>query len=152
MSNLAYSPKIEQDYTYAKTPKLRVIKKRKKSYLQAKTMVVISVVLGAMIVNSYAVITELTHKKDRLQNDISKLNNEQVSLNARKSTVLGLSNVEQYVRENLNMSKISKQQIEYVELAKPDVITISSGPIKSNIDTMFSKIKDISIGILEYIR
>lgn len=151
MSNLAYSPQIEQDYTYAKKPKLRVIKKKKKNYLKVKTMVVSSVILATMIVNSYASITELTHKKDRLQTDITKLNNETVSLNARKSTVLGLSNVEQYVRENLDMSKISKQQIEYVQLEKPDVITISPGPVKTNINTMFSKIKDISIGILEYI-
>lgn len=151
MSNLAYSPQIEQDYTYEKKTKLRVVKKRKKSYLKVKTMVVTSVVLAAMTVNSYAIITQLTHKKDRLMNDITKLNNETVSLNARKSTVLGLSNVEQYVREHLDMSKISKQQIEYVELAKPDVITISSGPIKSNIDTAVSKIKDISSRILEYI-
>lgn len=151
MSNLAYSPQIEQDYTYAKKPKLTVVKKRKKSYLKVKTMVVTGVVLAAMIVNSYATITELTHKRDRLQNDITKLGNEKVSLNARKSTVLGLANVENYVRENLDMSKISKQQIEYVELDKPDVIQISAGPIKSNINTMVSKIKDISTRILEYI-
>lgn len=82
----------------------------------------------AAIIFSYMQVTTLTDQKTALQKRITELKGEQTALKARQERLLSLSNIEEKAKNDLQMSKFDRSQIEYVSLNNDDEIVVSPKP------------------------
>lgn len=135
-----------------RSPLRRVkIEKAYKASLSTKLVCVLSVLMAAFIVYSHATLAVAVNEKAALESSIAKLVEEEITLKAKQETLFGLANVESYATENLNMEKISTEQIVYIDLSNPDVIEVSQGSVTLKFETALEQAKEILNGVASYL-
>ena len=163
MNNLFYKESLAYDFKalpkqseIQKQSELRAVKtknkaKKAKTFISIKAMLITVAIGTAMVINAYASLTSVSDKAAKLAKDIQKLKNEEVFLKAQSEKMTQLSNVESYVQSHLDMTKMAKDQVEYVELANPDMIIMKKSGIGKSTSRVYEGIKNIVFSVLEYI-
>lgn len=153
------APKRRADET-AK-PDMKLVKRPKKSYEQAKKEMRIGrnrsfVILGAaisllvvisMLLYGRIKVDELDRKIQSKKNEISIAQSENVRLNMALDSMISLKNVEEYAQNNLGMVKMDNHQIEYIDLSGEDKASVSGDKkVRKETDKKFS----LSSKFMEY--
>lgn len=76
------------------------------------------VIFGSMIYGRVQ-LTSLYSQQTELEEELTRLQNENVSLESELAQKTGLTKVEDYAENQLGLSKLDRSQIEYVEVPKP---------------------------------
>lgn len=106
--------------------------------------------IAGVIVFSYMQVTMLSDQSSKLQEQIEKLAAEETTLRAQQEKMYNLNYIEEYAKNNLNMVKADKSQIEYVEMAKPDQIRIIKGGREKAPNYFSGFIKSFNV-VVEYL-
>ncbi|MBP3283976.1 MAG: cell division protein FtsL [Clostridia bacterium] len=103
-------------------PKAAVKKQEKRKVKRRVFWGTFTFAVALAIVCRYAMINNMNMETIRLKKQLTELNNmnAQLQLNAEKS--LNLSEVEKYASETLGLQKPQNYQIEYIKVAKQDLI------------------------------
>ncbi len=121
-------------------------KRNPRRYILANTMLVIGILGCAfLLVSAYSNLTVLSNQTATLTEDIAKLQGTEVALTAEVENMLNLGVVEEYAINVLEMSKVDKSQIEYVNIQNDDKIEIKKD---NNVLSMFSNVENENV---EYI-
>ena len=82
--------------------------------------------------------------------DLSEMQAENVSLTTKKMNSMDMTEVEQHAVDDLGMVKMDNSQIEYVELTRPDVVTVAHS--EHSLENVVSGLTEWFSSIVEYIR
>lgn len=143
-------------------PELKLVKKPKKTYRQAKSemraarlqaakIITVSFMLLIMIsalIYGRMKVDELDRQIQNTKTELSAAQSENVRLNMEIDSLITLKNVEEYAQTNLGMVKMENHQIEYIDLSGEDKATVSgnktlkkSNEKKDSSKTMFMEYK-----------
>lgn len=142
-----YSPKkkVAPKKNTAKTNKktTKKIKKQKELEKKAVKYLVIGFAIVFAIAFRNSKIDESFAKMQKLQDELSEIQKQNVQLEIAIENSMNLNNVEQQAKELLGMQKLSNRQTVYVNFPKEDYIEVASEKviIEKN-DTFFSKVKN----------
>ena len=75
---------------------------------------------------------------------------ENVSLTTKKMNSMDMTEVEQHAVNDLGMVKMDNSQIEYVELTRPDAVTVAHS--EHSLENVVSGLTEWFSSIVEYIR
>ena len=92
-------------------------------------------------------LSSLYAQQAEMQEELTQLNNENISLESELASKTGLTKVEEYAEKELGLQKLDKSQIEYVEVEKDTVAEV----IDSDNANIFVKISRWFSDVLEYI-
>lgn len=155
--NLAYDYNIyeEAEQSNNATAEAPVEKKHSGVVRRHKTASVIKafgiavITLGILCYMIYGKVelTGLYSEQSKLQNELTRLTDENVSLESELAQKTGLTKVENYAENQLGLKKLDKSQIEFIEVPKREV-AVASAPADEN---LFVRIKNWFNGVLEYI-
>lgn len=95
-------------------------------------------------------LTRLTKELGEQQNALETLQSEYISLKTQQEQALSISYVEEYAQSTLGMVKMDPSQVEYIEMANPEVTEVSNtgatlGDAVANLMRSFT-------AVLEYLR
>ena len=108
--------------------------------------VAVMAILFAMIYGRVE-LTSLYSKQSELETELSRLQNENVSLESELAKKTGLTKIEDYAENRLGLRKLNRAQIEYVEVPKASVAQAA----EVEDDNLFVAVKRWFTGVLEYI-
>ena len=114
-----------------------------------KALAVAAAVMGLLCAMIYGRVelTSLYSKQSELETELSRLQNENVSLESDLAQKTGLTKIEDYVENELGLRKLDRSQIEYVEVPKTKVAEAA----ENDDGNLFVSIKRWFSGVLEYI-
>ena len=95
-------------------------------------------------------LTQLTAEVSKQSDNLSEMQAENVSLTTKKMNSMDMTEVEQHAVDNLGMVKMDNSQIEYVELTRPDVVTVAHS--EHSLENVVSGLTEWFSSIVEYIR
>lgn len=154
-NNLAYEldyskcDDIEQTEAPPEEEKPRTVSRSRRTISIVKSFAIAAaafLIFGSMIYGRVQ-LTSLYAEQSELENELTRLQNENVSLESELAKKTGLTKVEDYAENKLGLHKLDKSQIEYVEVPKPKVAE-ATAPKDENI---FVTIKRKFNELLEYI-
>ncbi len=113
-------------------PELKVVNGVKKSYAEhlkeqrAARVKAVKICLSALlifsmliaVVYSYVLKNELTKEISKIQNDISIAQSENTRLNSELDALVSMKMIDEYAVERLGMTKIQKNQINYIDVSE----------------------------------
>jgi len=150
--------KIETvDVPLADKPKMELVKKPKKTFVQIKKemhasalqsakIIAISVFLLSMLsalLYGRIKVDELDRQISAAETKITTAQSENVRLNMQLDSMISLKNVEEYAQNNLGMVKMESYQIEYIDLSGTDKVTLSgSKTLNAQSPSLYSKIME----------
>ncbi len=140
----------EREEEYAeKIRQKRSANKRRKYAANVKivTAGVIVLILFSVMTYGRVQLSELYTHKTNMENELTVLENENVSLESELAKRTGLTRVEDYAENKLGLQKLDRSQIEYVEVSNPT----SAQVVESEDGNIFVKIKEWFSGVLEYL-
>ena len=79
-----------------------------------------------LIIGNEMKMTELSDRAATLKSQLTKQQSEQVRMEAKEESLYNSAAVEQYVQNNLNMIKLEKANVEYVQLESKDKMVRST--------------------------
>lgn len=79
---------------------------------------VISLVMIALVINSLAVKNELTKEISAKEVKISNAQSEYISLQSQLDSLVSMSMIDQYAVEELGMTKVKSNQIQYMDVSE----------------------------------
>lgn len=91
-------------------------------------------------------LSKVYSEQSELQEQLSQLNEDNLSLKSELDAKTGLSQVEEYAENTLGLQKLDKSQVEYVEVETDDVIEAVDKD-----ENIFVSIKKWFSDVLEYI-
>ena len=152
--NLAYDYNLYEEADHQEEKPVRKAPKPAVRH-KHKTKSVVKFLLGTVAVFAmlcYMIygrveLTGLYSQQSRLENDLSRLTSENVSLESELAQKTGLTKVETYAEDQLGLKKLDKSQIEFIEVPKREVAQ-AAPPADDN---LFVKVKNWFSGMLEYI-
>ena len=124
----------------AKPPK----KRRRKSLRRS----VILSILAAVGASAYILYCQM--QLPQLSDNLSEMQAENVSLTTKKMNSMDMTEVEQHAVNDLGMVKMDNSQIEYVELTRPDAVTVAHS--EHSLENVVSGLTEWFSSIVEYIR
>ena len=127
----------------AKPPK----KRRRKSLRRS---VILAVGASAYILYCQMQLTQLTAEVSKQSDNLSEMQAENVSLTTKKMNSMDMTEVEQHAVNDLGMVKMDNSQIEYVELTRPDAVTVAHS--EHSLENVVSGLTEWFSSIVEYIR
>ena len=127
----------------AKPPK----KRRRKSLRRS---VILSILAAVGILYCQMQLTQLTAEVSKQSDNLSEMQAENVSLTTKKMNSMDMTEVEQHAVDDLGMVKMDNSQIEYVELTRPDVVTVAHS--EHSLENVVSGLTEWFSSIVEYIR
>lgn len=77
---------------------------------------VISLAMVALLIHSLAVKNELTKQIAAKETDISNAQSEYISLQSQLDSLVSMSMIDQYAVEELGMTKVKSNQIQYMDV------------------------------------
>lgn len=86
-------------------------------------IVVVLVLMSAMIYGKVR-ISALYTQRAELEAQLTQLQNDNVTLQAELSEKTNMNTVDEYAREQLGLTKLEKNQIEYVRIETPSVAEV----------------------------
>ncbi len=113
----------------------------KRSPLKAFMVMVVAVLAMLPIVSLIAInarITELNKEIMDLDTEISRVTGDNLRLELEIEGMMSIKNVEDYAITELGMQKLSRNQIEYIQLNQEDKIEVSN-----NSKSLFDKFGDL---------
>lgn len=118
----------------------------------ASVIKVLAVCVAAFAVCWYMIhgkveLTGLYSQQTKLEQELSRLTDENISLESELAQKTGLTKVENYAENRLGLKKLDKSQIEFIEVPKRQV-TQAAAADEGN---LFVRIKNWFNGVLEYI-
>lgn len=152
VNNLAYDY-AAYDSDEANLPKPK-IKHKRNLKIQPKAAfaikITISVFIGLALLCSFVFgqveLSEIYSEQSSLTEELSKLQDENLSLESELESRTGLTQVEEYAEKNLGLQKLDKSQIEYVEVENDSVAEV----VETEDDNIFVSIKKWFKSVLEY--
>lgn len=143
----AVNSEKKSDLHLAKPPK----KRRRKSL---RRNVILSVLAAAgvcaYILYCQMQLTHLTAEVSKQSDTLTEMQAENVSLTTKKMNSMDMDEVEQHAVDDLGMVKMDNSQIEYVELSRPDVVTVSGSG--HSLSSAISGLTEWFSSVVEYIR
>ena len=143
----AVNSEKKSDLHLAKPPK----KRRRRSL---RRNVILSVLAAAgvctYILYCQMQLTQLTAEVSKQSDTLTEMQAENVSLTTKKMNSMDMDEVEQHAVDDLGMVKMDNSQIEYVELTRPDVVTVSGSG--HSLGSAISGLTEWFSSIVEYIR
>ena len=131
----------------AKPPK----KRRRKSLRRSVILSILAAVgASAYILYCQMQLTQLTAEVSKQSDNLSEMQAENVSLTTKKMNSMDMTEVEQHAVDDLGMVKMDNSQIEYVELTRPDVVTVAHS--EHSLESVVSGLTEWFSSIVEYIR
>ena len=91
-------------------------------------------------------LSEVYSEQSSLAAELSKLKDENLSLESELESKTGLTQVEEYAEKKLGLQKLDKSQIEYVEVENDNVAEV----VETEDDNIFVSVKKWFRGVLEY--
>ncbi len=91
-------------------------------------------------------LSEVYSEQSSLAAELSKLKDENLSLESELESKTGLTQVEEYAEKKLGLQKLDKSQIEYVEVENDSVAEV----VETEDDNIFVSVKKWFRGVLEY--
>ena len=95
-------------------------------------------------------LTHLTAEVSKQSDTLTEMQAENVSLTTKKMNSMDMDEVEQHAVDDLGMVKMDNSQIEYVELTRPDVVTVSGSG--HSLSSAISGLTEWFSSVVEYIR
>lgn len=92
-------------------------------------------------------LTGLYSQQSKLEQELSRLTDENVSLESELAQKTGLTKVESYAEDKLGLKKLDKSQIEFIEVPKSKVAEAAA----DDDSNLFVRLKNWFSGVLEYI-
>ncbi|MBR4554327.1 MAG: cell division protein FtsL [Ruminococcus sp.] len=150
--NLAYDYSIYDEEELSrekpKTPKaVSAPARRTVSIIKAFLLAACALALLCYMIYGRVELSSLYSQQSELETELSRLRNENVSLESELAQKTGLTKVEEYAENQLGLKKLDKYQIEYVEVPKSKVAEADA----PEDDNVFVSIKNWFMGVLEYI-
>ena len=131
----------------AKSPK----KRRRKSLRRSVILSILAAVgASAYILYCQMQLTQLTAEVSKQSDNLSEMQAENVSLTTKKMNSMDMTEVEQHAVDDLGMVKMDNSHIEYVELTRPDVVTVAHS--EHSLENVVSGLTEWFSSIVEYIR
>lgn len=131
----------------AKPPK----KRRRKSLRRSVILSILAAVgASAYILYCQMQLTQLSAEVSKQSDNLSEMQAENVSLTTKKMNSMDMTEVEQHAVNDLGMVKMDNSQIEYVELTRPDVVTVAHS--EHSLENVVSGLTEWFSSIVEYIR
>ena len=127
-------------------------KKRRRKSLRRNVILSILAAVGATAYILYCQmqLTQLTAEVSKQSDNLSEMQAENVSLTTKKMNSMDMTEVEQHAVDDLGMVKMDNSQIEYVELTRPDVVTVAHS--EHSLENVVSGLTEWFSSIVEYIR
>jgi hypothetical protein len=121
-------------------------------YKTASVIRVLAVCIAVFGVCCYMIygkveLTGLYSQQTKLENELARLTDENVSLESELAQKTGLTKVENYAENRLGLKKLDKSQIEFIEVPKRQIT--EAAPVDEG--NLFVKLKNWFNGVLEYI-
>ena len=143
----AVNSEKKSDLHLAKPPK----KRRRKSLRRSAILSILAAVgASAYILYCQMQLTQLTAEVSKQSDNLSEMQAENVSLTTKKMNSMDMTEVEQHAVDDLGMVKMDNSQIEYVELTRPDVVTVAHS--EHSLENVVSGLTEWFSSIVEYIR
>lgn len=101
-------------------------KARNKEKLKTVAITVAIFALGLVLMYRYALITDMSYKVNKADNEYNKIKNENSRLRVEIEKEIDLSNIKRLAEEKLNMQKPDKYQIVYLRVPKSDYTIVNS--------------------------
>jgi cell division protein FtsL len=87
-----------------------------KKAVRIAILAVASLVMVALVLNSFAVKNELTKEISKQEVLISNAQSENISLQSQLDAMVSISMIDQYAVEKLGMTKVKSNQIQYIDV------------------------------------
>ena len=127
----AYKFELFENKKQRTEPQFKVIRNKNLEQAQnrnfmVKTMVYVAVFFVGIIsiLFNQIAITELTNEVSEKTTQLSQLENEYRMLSAELESSVALSNIETIITRDMGMTKLSDDQITYVNLSAGDMMTL----------------------------
>lgn len=157
-SNLAYDYNaLERERVQeVRRPQIRTISHTKVSIRPAERVSVLAIagfaavaVMLVLILMSYAQLTQLSASVVSLENELSVLQTENVTLTASYESTFDLETVESAARA-AGMSKPSSSQIYYIDMATPDSASVYAVQENNALEKIFLSFGKGLYSVVEY--
>ena len=132
-------PKIKHNRNLKLQPKAA-------SAMKFTILVFIGLALLCSMVFGQVELSEVYSEQSSLAAELSKLKDENLSLESELESKTGLTQVEEYAEKKLGLQKLDKSQIEYVEGENDSVAEV----VETEDDNIFVSVKKWFRGVLEY--
>lgn len=130
-SSSAYKFELFEEKSQRTEPEFKVIRNRKLEKAQQHNFMLRTAVYVAVffigiisILFNQIAITELTNQVSVKTSELEHLENEYRMLSAELEGSVALSNIENVITRDLGMTKLSDEQITYINLSEGDVMTV----------------------------
>ena len=154
VNNLAYD---YSEYDEAETERKNVEEETKKTLHAPRKrttgiitgFLIAAAVMGILCAMIYGRVelTSLYSQQSELEAELTRLTNENVSLESDLAHKTGLTKVEEYAEKQLGLKKLDRSQIAYVEVPREQIAESAA----ADDDNVFVSIKRWFAGLLEYI-
>ncbi|MGN1114413.1 MAG: cell division protein FtsL [Oscillospiraceae bacterium] len=142
-----YDNELQETERKIKQKQNRALKPKKYQTIKYMGVALAVLALFCSIIYGKVEMTELYEQQTAMEQQLTQLTSENVSLESELATKTGLKNVEKYAEDELGLKKLDKSQIEYVEVPKDTVAEV----VKDDKESTFVKIKNWFSGVLEYL-
>lgn len=150
--NLAYDYSVYDEQELANVRKIKhrkntVVKNKRKTTTKLIMLPLVVLLMMCSMIYGRVELSSLYTQQATMQEELTQLNNENISLESELASKTGLTKVEEYAEKELGLQKLDKSQIEYVEVEKDTVAEV----IDSDNINIFVKISRWFSDVLEYI-
>lgn len=114
-----------------------------------KSLIAAALLMGILFAMIYGRVelTSLYSQQSDLETELSRLTNDNISLESELAKKTGLTKIEDYAENQLGLKKLDHSQISFVEIPREKVAEAAD----SGDDNLFVSIKRWFNGVLEYI-
>lgn len=138
----------EDEYTQKLRSKRNANKRRRyAANIRIILAAVIVLVLFSVMTYGRVELSKLYSEKAQLEERLTLLSNENISLESELAQKTGLTKVEEYAENRMGLQKLDKSQIEYVEVEGETV----AEAVESSDGNIFVRIQEWFNGVLEYL-
>lgn len=154
-TNLAYN--YVADLRQKPKQTLKVHRGKKGNYLhpiQVIALMLASVFVLSFMIFSLVQLNEVNSEITQAQKELRVAQSENVRLNSQLETQMSLQNVAKYAEENLGLTKMGSNQVNYISISSGNAIEIPGKEKKDTLTTdpgWFQKVQAHLSQLLEYL-
>lgn len=129
------------------------VKRQAVPYGKYAVMIACVFAVALVIVSSYMQLASINLQNAKMRQEITRLQDEENALNAKKEQMYNLAYVEDYAENTLGMVKLDKSQVNYVEMDTGDrmVLAAAAEPAQAG-GNMMDALSQAFSAVLEYLR
>ena len=152
----AYKFELFENKKQRTEPQIKVIRNRKLEKAQNRAAVVKTVAYVAVffigivsILFNQIAITELTNEVSTKTSELEQLENEYRMLSTELESSVALGNIQTIITRDLGMTKLSDDQITYVNLSEGDTMTLPEGSSSGFLSKLWNSITSSAYNSVE---